>query len=65
MASKTLFRTSPGKLAPKADAVNEAGGVAYALEPRHALACYAATGCLSTTFYASAEMQLDAILDLC
>jgi len=65
MASKTLFRTSPGKLAPRTDAVNEAGGVAYAMEPRHALASYAATGCLSTTFYASAEMQLDAILGLC
>lgn len=65
MASKTLFRTSPGKLAPKADAVNEAGGVAYALEPRQALACYAATGCLSTTFYASAEVQLATVLDLC
>lgn len=65
MASKTLFQTSRGKLAPKADAVNEAGGVAYALEPRHALACYAATGCLSTTFYASAETQLDSVLGLC
>jgi 60 kDa SS-A/Ro ribonucleoprotein len=65
MASKTLFRTSPGKLAPKADAVNEAGGAAYALEPRQALANYAATGCLSTTFYASAEAQLDTILGLC
>ncbi|HYU33216.1 MAG TPA: RNA-binding protein [Thermoanaerobaculia bacterium] len=65
MASKTLFRTSPGKLAPRSDAVNEEGGAAYALEPRHALACYAATGCLSATFYASAEVQLDTVLGLC
>ena len=65
MASKTLFRTSPGKLAPRSNAVNEAGGTAYALEPRHALACYAATGCLSATFYASAETQLDTVLGLC
>jgi 60 kDa SS-A/Ro ribonucleoprotein len=65
MVSTTLFRTSPGKLAPQAEAVNEAGGAAYALEPRQALACYAATGCLSTTFYASAGMQLDATLALC
>ncbi len=65
MASKTLFRTSPGKLAPQSNAVNEAGGAAYALEPRHALACYAATGCLSATFYASAETQLATILGLC
>jgi len=65
MANKTLFRTSPGKLAPQSNAVNEAGGAAYALEPRHALACYAATGCLSATFYASAETQLDTVLGLC
>src|SRR5688500_11245809 len=65
MASKTLFRTSPGKLAPKAAAVNEAGGAAYALEPRPALASYAATGCLSTTFYASGGKQLDTVLGLC
>lgn len=30
--------------------------IAYALPPKHALAQYAATGCLNTTFYASAEM---------
>ncbi len=65
MASKTLFQTIPGKLAPRTEAVNEAGGVAYALEPRQALACYAATGCLSATFYASAETQLDTVLGLC
>ena len=65
MASKTLFQTIRGKLAPKSNAVNEAGGAAYALEPRHALACYAATGCLSATFYASAETQLDSVLGLC
>jgi 60 kDa SS-A/Ro ribonucleoprotein len=65
MASKTLFQSIRGKLAPKADAVNEAGGSAYALEDRQALAQYAATGCLSTTFYASAEAQLDKVLGLC
>lgn len=65
MASKTLFQSIRGKLAPKADAVNEAGGLAYDLEARHALALYAATGCLSTTFYASAEVQLDTVLTLC
>jgi len=65
MASKTLFQSIRGKLAPKANAVNEAGGMAYDLEARHALALYAATGCLSTTFYASAEVQLDTVLALC
>jgi 60 kDa SS-A/Ro ribonucleoprotein len=65
MANKALFRTSPGKLAPPADAVNEEGGRAYALEARHVLALYAATGCLSATFYASAEAQLDTVLSVC
>lgn len=49
---------------PPADAVNEAGGAAYAFTPAHALAQYAATGCLSTTYYASAELQLAEVLRL-
>ncbi len=65
MANTTLFRSLIGALIPKADARNEAGGPAYALPPQHALAQYAATGCLNTTFYASAESQLDRVLDLC
>ena len=43
---------------------NEAGGPAYALPPRHALAQYAVTGCLNATFYAGAEAQLNRILAL-
>ena len=35
------------------------------MQPQQALAQYAATGCLNTTFYASAESQLDRVLDLC
>ncbi len=58
MANKTLFKSMVGKLVPAADALNEAGGPAYALPPKQALAQYAATGCLNTTFYASAEEQL-------
>ena len=65
MASKTLFASIAGKLLPKTDAVNEAGGIAYSLPPKHALAQYAATGCLNHTFYASAEEQLATVLDLC
>lgn len=65
MATKTLFRSMRGKLPPLADGVNEAGGKAYLLSSRHALACYAATGCLTPTFYASAETQLDTVLGLC
>jgi 60 kDa SS-A/Ro ribonucleoprotein len=64
MANKNLFRSLAGKLAPEADAVNEAGGKAYALSPEHALAQYAATGCLSGTYYASAGEQLEKVLAL-
>lgn len=65
MANKNLFQSTVGRLLPKADTRNEAGGTAYAFEPRHALAQYAATGCLNGTFYASAETQLDTVLSLC
>jgi 60 kDa SS-A/Ro ribonucleoprotein len=65
MANKTLFKPLVGKFIPKADAVNEAGGLAYSLSPKAALAQYAATGCLSTTFYATAEKQLETVLNLC
>jgi len=65
MASKSLFSTLRGALAPKADSFNEAGGLAYQLKPRHALAQFAATGCLSRTFYATAEYQLQQVLKLC
>lgn len=65
MASKSLFQSIVGALAPKTDARNEAGGLAYQFTPRHALAQYAATGCLNATYYASAEDQLAKVLQLC
>lgn len=64
MANIALFSTTPGRIAPRTDAVNEAGGTAYALSPQAALAQYAATGCLNDTFYATAEDQLQKTLDL-
>lgn len=65
MANKNLFASIIGKLAPKTNAVNEAGGRAYSLSPKHALAQYACTGCLNGTFYATATEQLDHVLGLC
>ena len=44
MANKQLFKSRPGRLAPETDARNEAGGKAYALSPKAALAQYVATG---------------------
>jgi len=64
MANKTLFQSLIGALLPKTDAVNAAGGKAYALQPKAALAQYAATGCLNGTFYASADEQLEVVLSL-
>ena len=65
MANKSLFKSIVGKLLPQTDAVNEAGGVAYAMSSKQMLAQYAATGCLNSTFYASADMQLKMVLELC
>lgn len=65
MANKSLFKTMVGKPLPKADTYNEAGGLAYEFAAKHALAQYAATGCLNSTFYASAEDQLADVLRLC
>src|SRR5215813_10578412 len=65
MANKTLFKSLIGKLMPVTDAINEERAPAYALSPKHQLAQYAATGCLNTTFYASADEQLAKVLELC
>ncbi|MFO0914773.1 MAG: RNA-binding protein [Pirellulales bacterium] len=62
MANKTLFRSLFGRLSDEADTRNEAGGIAYQRTDRQALAQLAATGCLGTTFYVTAEQQLDAVL---
>jgi 60 kDa SS-A/Ro ribonucleoprotein len=64
MANKNLFASLAGRLSPRADTINEAGGEAYAFSPAHALAQYAVTGCLSHTFYASDEAQLGVVLEL-
>jgi 60 kDa SS-A/Ro ribonucleoprotein len=64
MANKSLFNRL-ASLVPRADAVNEHFAPAYALSPEHALAQYAATGCLNATYYAGAGQQLDVVLDLC
>lgn len=63
MANKALFNTKSTKTKGGL-AKNEAGGDAYQLEDRATLAQLAATGCLSGTFYASAQDQLDAVKTL-
>ncbi|MCA9081825.1 MAG: TROVE domain-containing protein, partial [Planctomycetaceae bacterium] len=63
MANKSLF-SSLKSLMPRATVRNEAGGPAYSLDPKHALAQLAATGCFNGTFYASAETQLNTLKTL-
>jgi 60 kDa SS-A/Ro ribonucleoprotein len=63
MANKNLFSSATSQL-PRADAVNEAGGRAYRLPRRHALAHLAATGCFNGTYYSAADDQLAALLAL-
>lgn len=65
MANKTLFQSLVGKLLPRDQAINHAGGRAYLRQPKQALAQYAASGCLNGTFYATGEEQLTAVLKLC
>ncbi|MBK8251194.1 MAG: TROVE domain-containing protein [Polyangiaceae bacterium] len=64
MANKALFQSARGAKAPAADTFNSAGGVAYTYSSRHALAQYAATGCLNSTFYSTAKEDLDRVIAL-
>lgn len=63
MANKSLFASHTSRLS-RANAVNEAGGRAYKLEPKHALAQVASTGTFGNAFYSTAETQLDEVLKL-
>lgn len=58
------FTTSRGKLVPKTDTVNEAGGVAYQFPPKQALAQLVATSCFQNAYYATGEEQLAKVIDL-
>src|SRR5258708_1665801 len=60
VANKSLVSSQKSPL-PRADVRNEAGGAAYQLPPKHALAQLAATGCFNGTFYAQAEDQLSTL----
>lgn len=48
----------------KTDTRNNAGGKAYALKEREALAQLAATGTIANTYYTNAKQQLDEIISL-
>ena len=63
MANNTLFSSLKSKF-PRAFAKNEAGGRAYQLTPKQALAQMAATGTFGGAYYASAQNQLDTVRTL-
>lgn len=58
MANSNLFASALSRFMPRADTVNQAGGVAYTYGPKAKLAQLAATGTLADGFYANAETQL-------
>lgn len=66
MANKKLFNkpTSPLSALKPADTTNAAGGRAYKMDDKHALSQYVCTGCFNSTYYTSAESQLQAVLEL-
>lgn len=65
MANKTLFSSNTKKSAQAGDlTTNSAGGTAYQMADRSALAQFALTGCFNNTYYTQAENQLDTVLTL-
>jgi len=64
MPNKNVFTAHRGRHVPAANTMNRAGGRAYRLSAKQALAQYAATGCINDTYYASAERHLAEIVDL-
>ena len=70
MASKNLFsnksnsKSTSVKVVRATDTVNEAGGQAYSLSDKAALAQYAMTGCFNGTYYTSDKDQLKKVLEL-
>ena len=69
MVTKKLFakknkQSVSVKITRPTDTVNEAGGNAYKLSDKGALAQYAMTGCFNGTYYVSDENQLKTTLEL-
>jgi len=65
MANKSLFKgRGVSRSTPIPNAVNEAGGIAYDLGAKHALAQYAVTGTFNSVYYANAKDQLKQVESL-
>ncbi len=64
MANKELF-VSANRRPSETDTVNLAGGNAYSLDDKNALAQYVVTGVFGNTYYEKAGEQLDRVKKLC
>lgn len=63
MANKKTFKSAPkGQTIPATTTTNKAGGRAYKLGEKAALAQYAATGTFNDTFYTKGADQVDEVL---
>lgn len=58
MANKSVFAAFKGRLMPKPQTVNEAGGPAYAMTAEHRLAQLAMTGTFGAAYYQDAQTQV-------
>lgn len=64
MANKNVFSSLRTVFTPAADTTNLAGGLAYSMGEKEALAQLISTGCFSGTFYADAKQQIDTVTKL-
>lgn len=64
MANSDLFSTKTRAAKTRTNAVNDAGGRAYAMSDKHALAQYAVTCTFGGTYYVDGKAQLDKVLEL-
>lgn len=64
MSNKQLFKSVRRPVVAPANTRNEAGGLAYSLTDKAALAQYLVTGTFNNTFYATADDQLAKVQEL-
>ena len=63
MANKGLFASAVGRLLPAPNVLNREWAPAYEYSPEQKLAQLAATGTLQDSFYSTAELQLEEVLE--
>lgn len=64
MVNKTVFKSSRYVAPAPSDTINNAGGAAYSLNDKEALAQMVMTGVFNNSFYVSAENQIDKVKTL-